>query len=68
MSTAKKQTKKSFGVTAILFAISCFVFGFLFIYRFETGTTSNNLLRGILTLLFGILAVMNYVNYKRAKE
>lgn len=68
MSTVKKGTKKSFLVAAILFSISCVIFGFLFVYRSETGTTGNNMLRGILTILFGILAVMNYVNYKRAKE
>jgi hypothetical protein len=55
-------------VAAILFSVAFVIYVVMFVTRYGTGTTQNNLLRGILTVLFAILAVMNYVNFKRAKE
>jgi hypothetical protein len=68
MSTIKKGGKKSFLVTTVLFSIAFVIYAFLFIRGYETDTTNQKLLRGILMLLFGILAVMNFFNYKRAKD
>jgi inner membrane protein involved in colicin E2 resistance len=68
MSTARKGGKKSLLVACILFSIAFVIYGVMFVNRYGTGTTQNNLLRGVLTVLFAILAVMNYVNYKRAKD
>jgi hypothetical protein len=68
MSTVKKGGKKSFLVATVLFSIAFAIYGVMFVTRYGTGTTQNNLLRGVLTVLFAILAVMNYVNYKRAKD
>ena len=68
MSTAKKGGKKNLLVASVLFSIAFVIYAVMFVTRYGTGTTQNNLLRGILTVLFAILAVMNYVNYKRAKD
>jgi len=68
MSTPRRGTKKSFLVAVILFSIAFVIYAVMFVSRSGTGTTQNNLLRGILTVLFAILAIMNFVNYKRAKE
>ena len=68
MSTARKGGKKNLLVAALLFSIAFVIYAVMFVARYGTGTTQNNVLRGILTVLFAILAVMNYVNYKRARD
>ena len=67
MDVGKTNVKKSSLVAAIIFAVAFVIYSFLFISDLETSTTSKNSLRGILAGLFGILAIMNYLKYKRAK-
>jgi hypothetical protein len=67
MDVGKTNVEKSSLVATVIFAVAFVIYSFLFVSKYETGTTSMNSLRGILAGLFGILSIMNYLKYKRAK-
>lgn len=68
MEVNNSKVKKNSLVAAVLFAIACIIYAFLLIKDFDTGTKTGKILRGSLTVLFAILAVQNYLKYKRAQD
>jgi hypothetical protein len=68
MQEDKLKLQKGSLIATLLFAVAAAIYGFLFISDFGKGSTGRDLLRGCLSVLFVILAIINYVKYRKASS